>query len=99
MAIERNSINNCFYNIPFHVTLSFLQPISPRLFKFWYYKFYAECNLSTTEIDSISGNLIYLNSSLAVPDTGNIWKVLYSIKIKDNQIGKIEIKETDYVGM
>tara|TARA_R110002111_G_scaffold1640_3_gene11086 strand:+ start:2261 stop:2806 length:546 start_codon:yes stop_codon:yes gene_type:complete len=62
-------------------------------------EFYAECNLSTTEIDSISGNLIYLNSSLAVPDTGNIWKVLYSIKIKDNQIGKIEIKETDYVGM
>ena len=62
-------------------------------------EFYTECNLSTTEIDSISGNIVYLNSSLAVPDTGNIWKVLYSIKIKDNQIGEIEIIETDYVGM
>ncbi|KAA5820156.1 hypothetical protein FPF71_17820 [Algibacter amylolyticus] len=62
-------------------------------------EFYTECNLSTTEIDSISGNIVYLNSSLAVPDTGNIWRVLYSIKIKDNQIGEIEIIETDYVGM
>jgi hypothetical protein len=62
-------------------------------------EFYTECNLSTTEIDSISDNNVYLNSSLAVPDTSNIWRVLYSIKIKDNQIGEIEIIKTDYVGM
>jgi hypothetical protein len=62
-------------------------------------EFYAECNLFSTEIDSISGNTIYLTSDLAVPDTDNQWRAWYSIKIKDNKIGKIEIKETDYVGM
>ena len=61
-------------------------------------EFYAECNLFSTEIDSILGNTIYLTSDLNVPDTDNQWRVWYSIKIKDNQIGKIEIKESDYVG-
>jgi hypothetical protein len=62
-------------------------------------EFYAECNLLSTEIDSILGNTIYLTSDLAVPDTDNQWRVWYSIKIKNNQIGNLEIKKTDYVGM
>ncbi|OQD43901.1 hypothetical protein BUL40_04675 [Croceivirga radicis] len=62
-------------------------------------EFYAECNLFSTEIDSIVGNNIYLSSDLAVPDTDNQWRVWYSIKINNNQLGKLEIKETDYVGL
>jgi len=62
-------------------------------------EFYAECNLFSTEIDSISENTVYLTSDLAVPDTNNQWRVWYSIKIKNNRIGKLEIKESDYVGM
>src|SRR5690606_28358395 len=50
-------------------------------------EFYAECNLLSTEIDSIIGNTIYLTSDLAVPDTGNQWRVWYSIKIKNSKIG------------
>ena len=62
-------------------------------------EFYAECNLLTTEIDSVSGNVVYLNSSLGVPDTDNVWTVWYSIKIKNNRIENLEINKTDYVGM
>lgn len=62
-------------------------------------EFYAECNLLTTEIDSTNANTVYLNSSLGVPDTGNIWTVWYSIKIKNNRIGNLEINKADYVGM
>ena len=62
-------------------------------------EFYAECNLLTTEIDSILGNNVYMNSSLGVPDTDNVWTVWYSIKIKNNRIGNLEINKTDYVGM
>jgi hypothetical protein len=61
-------------------------------------EFYAECNLFSTEIDSILGNTIYLTSDLNVPDTGNQWKVWYSINIKDKKIGNLNIKESDYVG-
>ena len=62
-------------------------------------EFYAECNLLTTEIDSILENNVFMNSSLGVPDTDNIWKVWYSIKIKNNRIGNLKINKTDYVGM
>ena len=62
-------------------------------------EFYSECNLLTTEIDSTIGNTVYLNSSLGVPDTSNIWTVWYSIKIKNDRIGNLEINKTDYVGM
>jgi hypothetical protein len=62
-------------------------------------EFYAECNLLTTEIDSVSGNVVYLNSSLGVPDTDNVWTIWYSIKIKNNRIENLEINKTDYVGM
>ena len=62
-------------------------------------KFYTECNLFSTEIDSIVGNNIYLTSDLAVPDTDNQWRVWYLIKINNNRLGKLEIKETDYVGL
>ncbi|CAM1361728.1 conserved hypothetical protein [Tenacibaculum litopenaei] len=62
-------------------------------------EFYTECNLFSTEIDSIVGNNIYLTSDLAVPDTDNQWRVWYLIKINNNRLGKLEIKETDYVGL
>lgn len=58
-----------------------------------------KCNLYTTEIDSIKENTIYLNSSLAVPDTDNAWKVWYTIKIKNNKLENLDINETDYVGL
>ena len=61
-------------------------------------EFYAECNLFLTEIDSILGNTIYLTSDLNVPDTGNQWRVWYSIKIKDKKIENLKIKKSDYVG-
>lgn len=61
-------------------------------------EFYTECNLYTTEIDSIIENTVYLTSDLAVPDTDNQWRVWYSIKINKNRLGKLEIKVTDYVG-
>ncbi|QNK78093.1 hypothetical protein H7F37_03135 [Winogradskyella sp. PAMC22761] len=61
-------------------------------------EFYAECNLFSTEIDSILGNTIYLTSNLNVPDTGNQWRVWYSIKIKDKKIGNLKVKKSDYVG-
>ncbi|WP_458626453.1 hypothetical protein [Winogradskyella sp. PC D3.3] len=61
-------------------------------------EFYAECNIFSTEIDSILGNTIYLTSDLNVPDTGNQWRVWYSINIKDKKIGNLNIKESDYVG-
>jgi hypothetical protein len=62
-------------------------------------EFYAECNLFSTEIDSILGNTIYLTSELNVPDTDNQWKVWYTIKIKNKKIGNLEINKTDYDGM
>jgi len=62
-------------------------------------EFYAECNLFSTEIDSIDGNSIYLTSDLAVPDSDNQWRVWYSIKIINNRLGKLEIIDTDYVGL
>jgi hypothetical protein len=62
-------------------------------------EFYSECNLFSTEVDSIVENKIYLTSDLGVPDTDNLWRVWYSIKIKNNRLGNLEIKETDYVGL
>lgn len=62
-------------------------------------EFYQECNLFSTEIDSIKGNTVYLTSDLNVPDTDNQWRVWYSIKINDSKLGKLEVKETDYVGL
>ncbi len=62
-------------------------------------EFYTECNLLSTKIDSIVENTIYLCSDLNVPDTGNQWRVWYSIKINKNRLGRIEIKEANYVGM
>ena len=61
-------------------------------------EFYKECNLFSTEIDSIKGNTIYLTSDLSVPDTDNQWRVWFSIKINKNSLGILEIKEVDYVG-
>jgi|SRR5690554_229248 len=62
-------------------------------------EFYSECNLFSTEVDSIVDNRIYLASDLTVPDTDSQWRVWYSIKITNSQLGNIEIRETDYVGM
>lgn len=61
--------------------------------------FYTECNLFSTEMDSIKGNVIYLNSDLAVPDTDNQWRVWYSINIERDGLGGLIIKEADYVGL
>jgi len=62
-------------------------------------EFYAECNLFTTEIESINGNVIVLTSDLNIPDTDNQWRVWYSIKVKNNRLEDLEINKTDYVGM
>ena len=62
-------------------------------------EFYSKCNLMKTEIDNIVGNIVYLNSSLSVPDTSNAWGVWYSFKIDNGRIGELKIKETDYIGM
>ena len=62
-------------------------------------EFYAECNLFSTEIDSIVKNTVYLASDLAIPDTDNQWRVWYSIEIINNRLGKLKISETDYVGL
>tara|TARA_R110002072_G_scaffold174802_6_gene330428 strand:- start:5402 stop:5965 length:564 start_codon:yes stop_codon:yes gene_type:complete len=62
-------------------------------------EFYKECNLFSTTIDSIVGNTFYLTSDLAVPDTDNQWRIWYSIKVTNNRLGNIEIKETNYVGL
>ena len=62
-------------------------------------QFYRESNLFSTQIDSIKEDQIYLTSDLAIPDTDNQWRVWYSIKIINNQLDKIEIHKTDYVGL
>ena len=62
-------------------------------------EFYKECNLYTSEIDSLVGNTIYLKSDLAIPDSDNQWRVWYSIEIMNHQFGNMIIKETDYVGL
>jgi len=62
-------------------------------------EFYAECNLFSTEIDSIIENNIYLTSDLAVPDTDNQWRVWYSIELTNDQLGNLKIKEADHVGL
>jgi hypothetical protein len=62
-------------------------------------EFYNECNLYSTEIDSIIENTIYLSSELAVPDTDNHWRVWYSIIINDQLLGDIDVKGTEYVGL
>jgi hypothetical protein len=62
-------------------------------------EFYVACNLLSTEIDSIVGDIVYLTSALAVPDTDNQWRVWYLIRINKNRLGNIEITESDYVGM
>jgi len=62
-------------------------------------KFYTECNLYSTAIDSIIENTVYLTSDLAVPDSDNQWRVWYSIKIINDNLGKLEILETDYDGL
>ena len=62
-------------------------------------EFYKECNLYTSEIDSLVGNTIYLKSDLAIPDSDNQWRVWYSIEIMNHQFGNIKIIKTDYVGL
>jgi hypothetical protein len=61
--------------------------------------FYKECNLYSTNLDSIKENKIYLNSDLAIPDSDNQWRVWYSIKIKKNKLEQLEIINSDYVGL
>lgn len=67
--------------------------------KFLIPEFYMECNLHTTKIDSVKGNTIYLNSSLDVPDTDNVWTVWYSMNINNNRLSDLNIQETKYVGL
>ena len=61
-------------------------------------QFYRESNLFSTQIDSVIGNVIFMQSDLAVPDTDNQWRVWYSIKIINNRLDKIEIQKREYVG-
>jgi hypothetical protein len=62
-------------------------------------EFYAECILYSTAIDSIFENIVYLTSDLAVPDTDNQWRVWFSMEVINNKLEKLEIRETDYVGL
>ena len=61
--------------------------------------FYKECNLFSTEIDSIIGNEIFMTTELNVPDTDNQWKVEYSVQINKNEINKLKITKTEYIGL
>ncbi len=62
-------------------------------------EFYADCNLLFTEIDSIGGPTVYLTSDMNIPDSGNQWRVWYSIKMTDNRIGPLQFEKSEYVGM
>jgi len=61
--------------------------------------FFNECNLFSTEIDSIIGNQIFMTTELNFPDTDNQWKVEYSVQIDKNKIDKMKITKTEYVGL
>ena len=61
--------------------------------------FYKDCNLFSTEIDSIKENVIFLKSDLAIPDSDNQWRVWYTLKIANDKIDSLVIKYTDYVGL
>ena len=67
--------------------------------KYLYPEFYAECNLFSTEVDSIIENIIHLKTDLAVPDSDNQWRVWYFMKVIDDQLGNIEFKDVDYIGL
>ena len=62
-------------------------------------EFYSECNLFSTAVDSIIGEIIYLTTDLAVPDSDNQWRVWYAIKVTNDRLGDLEIKDVDYVGL
>jgi len=61
--------------------------------------FYKECNLFSTEIDSIIENQIFMTTELSIPDTDNQWKVEYSIRINKNKVDNMKITKTEYVGL
>ena len=61
--------------------------------------FYKECNLYSTDFDSIKGNKLYLNTDLVIPDSDNRWRVWYSIKVNKNKLEPLEIINSDYVGL
>jgi len=61
--------------------------------------FYKECNLFSTEIDSIKENTVYLTTDLTVPDSDNQWRVWYTLKVINDKIDSLVIKNTDYVGL
>ena len=67
--------------------------------EFLYADFYSECNLYTTEIDSIAQDTIFLSSDLAVPDTDNQWEVWYYYLVKDGKIDSLVFKNAEYVGL
>lgn len=67
--------------------------------KFLIPEFYSECNLYSTEIDSVLNDKVFLTSDLAIPDTSDRWKVWYSIIIENNQLGELKVSKTEYRGM
>lgn len=62
-------------------------------------EFYSECNLFSTELDSVRGNTLFLTTDLAVPDTDNQWRALYSLTISEGLFENLNIISTDYVGL
>ena len=61
--------------------------------------FYAECNLWATELDSIVGQTAHLMTTLAVPDTDNMWSVWYTLALNKQLTDDLELKEVKYRGM
>ena len=61
--------------------------------------FYNNCNLFSTEIDTVVKDTIFLISELAVPDTDNQWAVWYYYVISNNTIDSLKVKDVDYVGL
>ena len=60
--------------------------------------FYRECNLHSTEINSIFKNKIHLKTYLSVPDSDNVWLINYYLNLSDFN-NSLNVTKVDYVGL
>lgn len=61
-------------------------------------EFYSECNLFSTKLDSVRGNTLFLTTDLAVPDTDNQWRALYSLTVSEGLFENLNIKQLIMLG-